>query len=140
MTKANKKKQQTTFLLVLCVLICPFFFRYMGIGSFLTSSVGMILTFVSLLACAATNYNIVVKRSNWILFTVTIVLLFTSFLKNGSYGVVVTFLNLCLFLIVLNNVSFSLRQVQIARIVAIVFLVLLISDFKFSWKYGELMI
>ena len=49
MTKANKKKQQTTFLLVLCVLICPFVFRYMGIGSFLTSSVGMIFTFVSLL-------------------------------------------------------------------------------------------
>lgn len=140
MTKSNKKKQQTTFLLVLCVLICPFVFRYMDIGTFLTSSWGMILTFVSLLACAATNYNIVVKRSNWILFTVTIVLLFTSFLKNGSYGVVVTFLNLCLFLIVLNNVSFSLRQVQIARIVAIVFLVLLISDFKFIWKYGELLI
>ena len=140
MTKANRKKQQVTFFLMLCVLISPFVFRYMGEGEFLTSVGGMIITLVSLFICTIINFNMVIRRRDWMIFIVTIVLLAVSFFKNRSYGVVVTFLNLCLFLIVLNNVSFSLKQVQIMRIFAIVLLSLLISDFRFFWKYGMLWI
>lgn len=140
MTKANRIKQRSTFLGMLCVLICPFVFRYMGEGEFLTSVGGMIITLVSLFICTIINFNMVIRKRDWMIFIVTIVLLMVSFLKNRSYGVVVTFLNLCLFLIVLNNVSFSLKQVQIMRIFAIVLLSLLISDFRFFWKYGMLWI
>lgn len=140
MTKANRKKQQVTFFLMLCVLISPFVFRYMGEGEFLTSVGGMIITLVSLFICTIINFNMVIRRRDWMIFIVTIVLLAVSFFKNRSYGVVVTFLNLCLFLIVLNNVSFSLKQVQIIRIFAILLLSLLISDFRFFWKYGMLWI
>lgn len=140
MTKANRKKQQVTFFLMLCVLISPFVFRYMGEGEFLTSVGGMIITLVSLFICTIINFNMVIRRRDWMIFIVTIVLLAVSFFKNRSYGVVVTFLNLCLLLIVLNNVSFSLKQVQIIRIFAILLLSLLISDFRFFWKYGMLWI
>jgi hypothetical protein len=86
----------------------------------------------------AINLKAVTKRRDFGMFIVTILLLFASLLKNGSLGVVITFLNMCMFLVLLNNISFSLRQVQIIRVVTIVLLVYLISGFKLRWKYGIL--
>ena len=140
MTKVNRVKQRLTFLLMLCVLICPFVFRYVGESELLTSVWGMLLTFIFLMLCTVINFNLVIRRKDWLIFIVTIVLLLISFFINRSQGVVIIFLNLCMFLVVLNNVSFSLKQVQIMRVSAILLLCLLISDFRFFWKYGMLWI
>ena len=140
MTKVNRVKQRLTFLLMLCVLICPFVFRYVGESELLTSVWGMLLTFIFLMLCTVINFNLVIRQKDWLIFIVTIVLLLISFFINRSQGVVIIFLNLCMFLVVLNNVSFSLKQVQIMRVSAILLLCLLISDFRFFWKYGMLWI
>lgn len=138
MSTWNRGKQRITYFLMLCVLICPFVLRYMGEGVLLSSSIGIALICIFLLLSTAINFNIVVKRRDWIIFIITIVLLFISLLKNRSFGVVITYLNMCMFLILLNNVSFTLRQVQFMRILTIGLLYFLISGFKFRWKYGVL--
>ena len=138
MTTWNRGKQRLTFFLMLCVLVCPFILRYMGVGVLLSSSLGIALICIFLLLCTAININIIVKRRDWIIFVITIVLLFLSLLKNRSFGVVITYLNMCMFLILLNNLSFTLRQVQIIRVLTIVLLGALISTFRFRWKYGVL--
>ena len=138
MSTWNRGKQRITYFLMLCVLICPFVLRYMGEGVLLSSSIGIALICIFLLLSTVINFNIVVKRRDWIIFIITIVLLFMSLLKNRSFGVVITYLNMCMFLILLNNVSFTLRQVQFMRILTIGLLYFLISGFKFRWKYGVL--
>lgn len=138
MTTWNRGKQRLTFFLMLCVLVCPFILRYMGVGVLLSSSLGIALICIFLLLCTAININIIVKRRDWIIFVITIVLLFLSLLKNRSFGVVITYLNMCMFLILLNNVTFTLKQVQFIRILAIVLLSTLISTFRFRWRYGVL--
>ncbi|MBQ4104655.1 MAG: O-antigen ligase family protein [Clostridia bacterium] len=138
MTTWNRGKQRLTFFLMLCVLVCPFILRYMGEGVLLSSSIGIALICIFLLLSTAINSNIVVKRRDWLIFIIAIILLLMSLLKNRSFGVVITYLNMCMFLILLNNLSFTLRQVQIIRVLTIVLLGALISTFRFRWKYGVL--
>ncbi len=138
MSTWNRGKQRITYFLMLCVLVCPFVLRYMGEGVLLSSSIGIALICIFLLLATVINSNIVVKRREWSIFIVTILLLFVSLIKNRSFGVVITYLNMCMFLILLNNVSFTLRQVQFIRILTIGLLCFLISGFKFRWKYGIL--
>ena len=138
MTAWNRGKQRLTYFLMMCILICPFFLRYLGEGILLSSSIGIAIICIFLMLCMAINLKAVTKRRDFGMFIVTILLLFASLLKNGSLGVVITFLNMCMFLILLNNISFTLRQVQFIRVVTIVLLVYLISGFKLRWKYGIL--
>lgn len=140
MTTWNRGKQRITFFMMLCVLITPFVLRYMGEGVLLSSSVGIVLICIFLFLCTMVNFNTVIKRRDWVIFITTIVLLFLSLLKNGSYGVVIIYLNMCMFLVLLNNVSFTLRQVQLVRILTIVLLVSLITTLTFRWKYGTLFV
>lgn len=138
MSTWNRGKQRITYFLMLCVLVCPFVLRYMGEGVLLSSSIGIALICIFLLLATVINSNIVVKRRDWLIFIITIILLLMSLLKNRSFGVVITYLNMCMFLILLNNLSFTLRQVQIIRVLTIVLLGALISTFRFRWKYGIL--
>ena len=138
MSTWNRGKQRITYFLMLCVLVCPFVLRYMGEGVLLSSSIGIALICIFLLLSTVINSNIVVKRRDWLIFIIAIILLLMSLLKNRSFGVVITYLNMCMFLILLNNLSFSLRQVQIIRVLTIVLLGALISTFRFRWKYGIL--
>ena len=138
MTAWNRGKQRLTYFLMLCILICPFVLRYMGEGILLSSSIGIAIICIFLMLCTLVNFNAVIKRKDFGIFIVTILLLLASLLKNGSLGVVITFLNMCMFLILLNNISFSLRQVQIIRVVTIALLIYMISGFKIRWKYGVL--
>lgn len=138
MTTWNRGKQRITYFLLLCILISPFVLRRMGEGVLLSSSTGIMIICIFLFLCTAVNFNTVIKRRDWAIFIVTIVLLFLSLLKNGSFGVVITYLNMCMFLILLNNISFSLRQVQFVRVLTIVLLASVISTLKYKWKYGSL--
>ena len=136
MTTFNRSKQRTTFFLLLCVLITPFALRRMSEGVLLSSSIGIMVICVFLFLCTILNFTTVIKRRDWTIFIIAMLLLFLSLFKNGSFGVVITYLNMCMFLILLNNVSFTLKQVQFMRIFTIVLLYLLISSFKIRWKYG----
>ena len=138
MTTWNRGKQRITYFLLLCILISPFVLRRMGEGVLLSSSTGIMIICIFLFLCTAVNFNTVIKRRDWAIFIITIVLLFLSLLKNGSFGVVITYLNMCMFLILLNNISFSLRQVQFVRVLTIVLLASVISTLKYKWKYGSL--
>lgn len=138
MSMWNRGKQRITYFLMLCVLVSPFVLRYMGEGVLLSSSIGIAVICIFLLLSTAINSSIVVKRRDWLIFIIAIILLLMSLLKNRSFGVVITYLNMCMFLILLNNLSFSLRQVQIIRVLTIVLLGALISTFRFRWKYGIL--
>lgn len=138
MTTWNRGKQRITYFLLLCILISPFVLRRMGEGVLLSSSTGIMIICIFLFLCTAVNFNTVIKRRDWVIFIITIVLLFLSLLKNGSFGVVITYLNMCMFLILLNNISFSLRQVQFVRVLTIVLLASVISTLKYKWKYGSL--
>ena len=138
MTTWNRGKQRITFFLMLCILISPFVLRRLGEGILLSSSMGIMVICMFLFLCTAVNFNTVIKRRDWIIFIITMLLLFLSLLKNGSFGVVITYLNMCMFLILLNNISFTLRQVQFVRILTIALLVSLIATLTFRWKYGSL--
>ncbi len=138
MTAWNRGKQRLTCFLMLCILICPFVLRYIGEGVLLSSSIGISLICIFLLLCTAINFNVVIKRRDWGIFIAAILLLFVSLFKNGSLGVVITYLNMCMFFVLLNNVSFSLRQVQFIRILTIILLFVLVSSLKLRWKYGSL--
>ncbi len=140
MTRVNRDRQRLTFVLMLAILICPFALRYMGVGQFLTSTIGLVLICSFLMLSTLINFKMVINNKDLVLFIGAISLLLLSLLKNKSFGVVITFLNLCMFLIVLNNVSFSLKQVQFMRVFAIVLLYLMISEFKIRWKNGVMWI
>lgn len=136
MSTWNRGKQRITFFLLLCVLISPFVLRRMSEGVLLSSSIGIMVICLFLFLCTVLNFNTVIKRQDWVIFIIAMLLLFLSLLKNGSFGVVITYLNMCMFLILLNNISFTLKQVQFMRILTIILLYLLISSFKIRWKYG----
>ena len=138
MSTWNRGKQRITYFLMLCVLICPFILRRVGEGVLLSSSIGIMIICMLLFMGTSVNLTTVISRREWSIFIVTILLLFISLIKNRSFGVVITYLNMCMFLILLNNVSFTLRQVQFIRVLTIALLYLLVSDFKFRWKYGIL--
>lgn len=140
MTTFNRGKQRITFFLLICVLIAPFVLREMGEGVLLSSSTGIMLIAIFLFLATALNFTTAIKRRDWIIFIIAMAFLFLSLFKNGSFGVVITYLNMCMFLILLNNISFTLRQVQIVRVLTIVLMVSLISTFKFKWKYGTLFV
>lgn len=138
MSTWNRGKQRITFFWLLCVLISPFVLRRMSEGVLLSSSIGIMVICMFLFLCTALNFTTVIKRQDWTIFIIAMLLLFLSLLKNGSFGVVITYLNMCMFLILLNNISFTLRQVQFMRILTIILLYVLISSFKIRWKYGIL--
>lgn len=137
MIEAKRIRQRITYLLMLFVLLCPFVLRFTGEGKLLSSVLGIIGIFVFLVICSVINFKAINKR-DWIILLVSLFFLFVSVIINKSYGVVVTFLNMSLFLLVLNNVSFSIRQVELIRLITIVLLYLLITSFKFRKKYGVL--
>lgn len=138
MTTWNRGKQRLTYFFMICILLCPFVLRYLGEGILLSSSMGIALIFVFLVLCTVINFKAVIERYELGIFIAAIILLFMSLLKNRSFGVVITLLNMCMFLILLNNLSFSLRQVQIIRVVTIALLGYVLSSFKLRWKYGIL--
>lgn len=137
MIEAKRIRQRFSYLFVICILLCPFLLRLAGEGKLLTSTIGIIGTFGFLIACSAINFKAINKR-DWTVLLLALLFLFVSAIKNRSYGVVVTFLNISLFLLVLNNISFSIRQVQFIRALTIGLLYLLMSSFKFRWKYGSM--
>ena len=140
MTTFYRGKQRITFFLMLCVLLTPFVLRRLGEGVLLSSSTGIMVICMFLFLCTAINFTTVIKRRDWTIFMIAMVLLILSLIKNGSFGVVITFLNMCMFLILLNNISFTLKQVQFMRIVTIVLLYFLVASLTFRWKYGNLFI
>ena len=97
MTTFYRGKQRITFFLMLCVLLTPFVLRRLGEGVLLSSSTGIMVICMFLFLCTAINFTTVIKRRDWTIFMIAMVLLILSLIKNGSFGVVITFLNMCMY-------------------------------------------
>lgn len=131
-------KDNISFACLAFALYIPFVLRVFPFQVLLSSDISLICTMFLLLACFLLNFSNVMKANQTILLIVNVVVLFLGAIKNQSLGVVITYLNVVICLLLLNNVSFTYRQIKFIRLSVLLLIIVLLASFTYKWQYGSL--
>lgn len=138
MMSCKLNKQSFSFLCILAALIMPFLLRLTGNVVLLTSQLQIILLSFLLTVVWLVNFKSIMNSGNIIVLLCNLIMLIINISVNGSLGVVITFYNVCLSLLIFNNISFTEKQVKIIRLFTIILLILLLASFSYEYQYGTL--
>lgn len=138
MIKKNNQTQTASYFCILCILFCPFVLRLIGTQDFLSSTASIIIISICWTICWALNFKETTKIAELIIFIINCLFLILSMLRNGSLGVVITYYNIMVGLMVLNNISFSSRQIKTIRFFEVFLLTSLLLSFSYTWQYGSI--
>lgn len=133
-------KRFFSFCCICLALFMPFILRLTGNVSFLSSHLQMLTLSFLLTVVWIINFQQIMNSRHFAILSACLIMLIVSLLVNGSYGVVVAFYNVCMCLLIFNNLSFSKRQVVFIQCSMAVLLLSLLASFSYDFQYETIWI
>lgn len=125
-----------TYCLLSILVLLPFLFALFGSEKTLSTPVSISISAVLITICFLLNFKECCNRNDILIVTLTGVFLIITAVIHGNMGVVVTFYNLLLLLILLNNLQIEKKRVQRLRFFQSLLLSVLLFSFQYKFYYG----
>lgn len=136
-TEVKEKWIYRVFLLIISI---QFLFYWLDIHKLFSSSISLSITAVALTICIISVFRQICSTTDTVFLMINTVFLVINSLVYGNMGANFELYNLVVLLILLNNISFSKKQVQNIRLVTIVLLMIFLISLNFAPLYETIMV